>query len=257
MEFPSNSLSSDSYRLNFNPVTIPSTNEKKNKTNQSTLCSSSKKRTNQSVGTSLNAVKERRFKDEFCYQNCFLIAILNRYFGFHLKAPSKRTVKTHSSPIIQSLVVNGELIEIEKYILHNAKKVFELFQHGGMKLEQGQRHKVENCKNLMTSTYLIDALCEFGFFTESTYGYRHRIVQYEFIERLFYKSKLIFTKKEIMEYGMKLNDYFEEMVEFGKRFNQCVIFEQNSRTLKTYIEECVPGMFDKLTQYGFETLIIN
>ena len=101
-----------------------------------------------------------------------------------------------------------ELISIEKEFIEKADKVYGTIRGNALKETGNPVTKVTSCAQFMVSNFLIDALSEFGFFFESTYGFRHRIVQYEMIEKIFYKGKLLFTKNEIRSYGKKLNDYF-------------------------------------------------
>ena len=64
-------------------------------------------------GSSINATKEREFKNQQTFQQCYLLGLLNTSASILLERPGKQSKMTTTMPIVQSMTVDQTEIPVK------------------------------------------------------------------------------------------------------------------------------------------------
>ncbi|ELP89615.1 hypothetical protein EIN_526600 [Entamoeba invadens IP1] len=157
-------------------------------------------------GNSLNAIKERKMKDEICFQKAICLALLGFFGNFTIKIPKKMTSATNPLQCLVQISLQNNNINVEELV----EKVYNMTDPKN-KMEGSKKtiQRIHN-KNIMyaTSNFLLDVLRLCGFFFDSKYPKKScKCVEQERVLRIYYHNKLLLTKEDINSFGKEINDF--------------------------------------------------
>ncbi|ELP89136.1 hypothetical protein EIN_484780 [Entamoeba invadens IP1] len=183
-------------------------------------------------GSSVNAQKERQFKNQQAYQESYLLALLNQFFSITLERPGKQSKMTSSMPIVLSLELNGDNYDIKAM----AEKQCDLIQkeevRNGVSEKTVSRRYKKNVTAFM-QTYLFDFCEQLGFVFDSKRSKQsNKTLQVERIENVYFNGNLVATKDEVLEKGRSISQFLFERVD-GKKKRR-VVLPVNCDELKNF-----------------------
>ena len=170
------------------------------------------------------SIKKKENKNYECIQQCILLALLNKKYGFILKKRRRQSTVTYSFPTIESIIVNEkgvkEEIQINEIIEHQCTdKLNETYQHEYKKKEEDckratYKRRLEKNKRISIHNLLIDMCIEEGYFFNSTMSKKsERGEQLERITEVFYQMKYLFNIKDMKEIGIEISQEINNKIQ--------------------------------------------
>ncbi|ELP89261.1 hypothetical protein EIN_487630 [Entamoeba invadens IP1] len=195
-------------------------------------------------GYSANAIKERKMKDETCFQQAICLMLFHFFGEFTILKPVKQSSATNSLPKLYRLHFLDVEIKIEEFLSLIYKNKNTKFD-GTETKKTIQRSSNKNAL-YATHNYLLDILRICGFFFESTYPKKScKCMEQERVKKIFYGNHLLLTKSEMDIFGKEINDFFlGRVLQTGSE-----TFSRNNRILETFLSTNVPLLYQKLVPF--------
>ena len=173
--------------------------------------------TNANDKISLCAKKERMLKNERCYEQAFMLALLNQHFSITMTKPDKQSTKTVLMPLIVTLVEDSDLPDCTIDIMQMTKEACSAKRQ--KELENDVKMKTANrrySKNLPVYVFnlLFDLCMELGyFFNEKLTKETKKLFRQEKILSVFFNGKYLYDSNDILRIGKRANDYLLHCLE--------------------------------------------
>ena len=151
---------------------------------------------------------EKTMKNFECYEQAFLIAILNPYCSFKIQKPFKQSIIIESKPEIISIELENEIIDIRKFAEEQCKLYAGQSDTCTISDKTKMRRFAKN-RSTFIINFLFDICLSYGFFFNSVLSKKsQKCFQIERINEVFYNNSLLYTRDDIVSIGEKLNTHF-------------------------------------------------
>ncbi|KAL7714510.1 TATA-binding protein-associated phosphoprotein [Entamoeba marina] len=129
-----------------------------------------------------------------CYQESFLLGLLNTFCSFSLQHLNKKSIKTPRTPRIHLLYISGETIDVTTITDTQCKLIFN------KEISEGVPHKIalrryNKNKKIFYQNFIYDICLEQGYYFNSKLSKQsNKSLQLERIDKTFLNGKFIFQK---------------------------------------------------------------
>ncbi|EDR27468.1 hypothetical protein EDI_092590 [Entamoeba dispar SAW760] len=156
---------------------------------------------------------EHALKNDICYQQAFLILLLNQYLAITLKKQSKKCTITSPTPLVDSLIIDHSVINLREF----TKKQCELISGKEYLSNKTVQRRFSKNKQYFVQNFLIDCLREFNYQFDSKYSKpTSKTLRLERIRKVFFNSKYLCSQNEIQSIGKEVNSYLASLLQKEK-----------------------------------------
>lgn len=173
---------------------------------------------------------EKTMKNYECYEQAFLIGLLNQFCSFKLQKPFKQSIIIESKPEIISIGFKNETIDIRKIAEDQCKLFADKTETDSISDKTRMRRFAKN-RSTFIINFLFDISLEYGFFFNSVLSKKsQKCFQIERINEVFFNNQLLYKRNDINVIGEKLNSYLLNLVKDRK----VVDIEMNDQSIQTF-----------------------
>ena len=184
-------------------------------------------------GSSINATKEREFKNQQTFQQCFVLGLLNNYATITLERPGKQSKMTITMPIVQSVTLNKEEIPVKEIAIQQCQLIKKEELRDGVLLKTINRREKKNVSAYIQN-FIIDICYECGIDFESKLSKQsNKSIQIERIEKITQNENVI-LKNDVMKFGEEMNKYLLSLLNNKKK----VVVKKNDKNIQKIMNEC-------------------
>ncbi|ELP83945.1 hypothetical protein EIN_245450 [Entamoeba invadens IP1] len=164
-------------------------------------------------------LKKREVRNLESYQQALLLALVNKFCGFTLEHPGKRSKVTASMPRLYSLQFPTETIEIKQLAQKYCEEVSNKEEKNGISKSTSLR-RFEKNKRVYVENLLFDICLELGFWFDSKPSRKsQKSLQIERICSIYYKGILLFSQEKVLKIGKEINTYIMSKLVNEKKSN--------------------------------------
>ncbi|EKE37412.1 hypothetical protein ENUP19_0194G0027 [Entamoeba nuttalli] len=186
-------------------------------------------------GNSINARKEREFKNQLAFQHCLLIGVLNQFASIVLEKPGKQSKMTTTIPFVFSIIIDKTILNIKdlaEYQCSLIKK--EEIQNGLPFKTVNRRYKKNISATIMNLVY--DICYELGVnFISKLSKQSNKSVQIERIDKIYLNEQDIIPKENIMSFGRQINLYLLSLLSNKKQ----LVLKKEDKSIQSLLEQSI------------------
>ncbi|BFU25071.1 hypothetical protein EHI8A_237320 [Entamoeba histolytica HM-1:IMSS-B] len=173
-----------------------------------------------------HTLDSRKNKNKRSVQLCFLIGILSRFCSLTFQRPRKKSSQTQQIFRVKTLHFSQENFDVEPFLIERCQ--WYLSQTNIKKsTEKNIKHRLEEEKMVVLFELLVDIATDFGFmFITSKMKNKFNRNKIDFIEEVYYKTVLLFNKKNIATIGEQVSIFLSQLTSVKKK--ECILKQNNS-----------------------------